>query len=655
MKDSRGPIAIVHHANQYLITNGYPNRAGLAEIVGPTDASSGLRAVLELHSVYDIPLHLHISGTLIEACAWFEPRFLEEIAEMRESGLLEVIGSSYSQNIMPLFDREHNRYQIQEELSLIKAWLGVHPSEVTGFWVPERVWNTERLSPVLTDTTLANGGFRYILADDRLFVAKRGRHHFDQSPSFRPELFEAHYIRHGNGLIALPLSGEMRLNIPLETDQQQQKLDLLMSQLVKETRSGRDVIAIYGDDMEKAAGVPPWNPQAVKHYRRFLQWLVSNQDIQPVLLNQWLSRHTIRPPRSLEPGTYRELAVQFGAGEDYMGWAGSPAWMPYQNMIKQAWDRLKLLSSRSDIAPKLLDLARKHLLACTYETGWHDAPNSIHTDPNQDTLGEDSIGSPAPWARALASHARTTYVLMEAAKWGADPDTKGKVLVSIEDLDDDGHEEVILRNEVFAAIITPRFGGRIVYVFHFKENDGVLVVGNPSDDWNWLEQLNDFMDVPRNHSGALADCNFEHDRYETISLQTKPDGEAELVIVNRELNSPAYGLIKRFTLARGRSSIGISYEQIPNTLFPLCLDIGLSPDYLRLLREGRQAVVPFRDGDKRGFRTGHIFAWVRPVSDGLRWNIPRSPIFGHGFCLTLCITSSTVSFEIGVDDWGTNE
>jgi hypothetical protein len=647
MNGLRIPVAIVHHANQYLITNGYRNRAGINEIIGRPDASSGLRAVLELHSLYGIPLHLHVSGTLIEACAWFEPRFLEEIAELYEYGLLEVIGSTYSQNIMPLFDHEFNLMQIQEELRLIEAWLKVHPSQVRGFWVPERVWNTEQLSPVLTDATLANGGFRYTLADDRLFLTRARRHRFDAFPSFRPELFEAANIREGNGLTGLPLSSDMRLNIPVETDRQRERLDLLFTRLGKEMRKGRRVIAIYGDDMEKAAGLPPWNPQAVSHYRRFLEWMTSKQEVEPVLLNQWLNGQKIRSVRTFEQGTYRELAGPFGAGEDYMGWAGSPAWAPYQKIMMQAWEKLKLLSQRNDAAPSLLGLARKHLLACSYETGWHDAPKSVHTDQSSETQ-EAALCTPAPWTRALASHARSAYVLLEAAKWATDPDVKGSLIVSEEDLDEDGHKEVILRNETVAAVITPRFGGRIVYSFHFDNNDGVLVTGNPSDDWNWLEQLNDYMDAPPNHPGALADHGFEHDRFETISLQTA-DGVAELVLVNKEADSPAFGLIKRITLVEGSRAFGVRYDRIPSSVLPLSIDIGFSPDYLRLLSEGRQSVVSHKDGNKQGFRTDRQFAWVRLQSSGISWSIPRSPVFGHGFGLTLTLSAPSASFEIGIE------
>ena len=40
-----------------------------------------------------------------------------------------------------------------------------------------------------------------------------------------------------------------------------------------------------------------------------------------------------------------------------------------------------------------------------------------------------------------------------------------------------------------------------------------MVVGNPCDDWNFLEDLNRFMEVPRNHPGAFADVGFENDEY----------------------------------------------------------------------------------------------------------------------------------------------
>ncbi|WP_102344936.1 DUF1926 domain-containing protein [Bacillus sp. Marseille-P3661] len=638
------PIAIVHHANQYLITNGYENRPGIEQIIGPPDASAGLRAVFELHSQYNIPFHLHISGTFIEACAWYDPLFLEEIAELRKSGLVEIIGSTYAQNIMPLFDSEHNRYQVQEELFLIEKWLGADTSNVKGFWVPERVWNTKKLADVLTDKSLINGGFQYVMVDDRLILDDSSREKFDLNPHFIPELYEAHHIEGCKDLVALPLAQEMRLAIPFETNKHEQRLNALLSQLQQEIENGRDVLAIYGDDMEKVAGIPPWNPLATHHYRCFLEWLIGKQDVTPVLLQSWLKSHTIQAARSIATGTYRELAIVFGAGEDYLNWTDSPAWAPFQQTLVETWEKLKKFSSTATQYSPLLELARKHFLACTYETAWHDAPNSIHTDQDSDV----KVALPAPWARAVASHARASSLLIEAAKWEDDHDKSGFVHAFIDDIDHDGYKEVVLRNNRITAIISPRFGGRIIYLFSYDQNGGKLMIGNPTDDWNWLEELNDFMDVPVNHPGALADNGFEHDNYEINSLSIKENEEIELILTNKQLNSAAFGLTKHFILKKGQSELAIKYDQIPQVILPLSLDIGLSPDYLRLLHEGRANIVPYQYEDKRGFQNGNVISYCSLVSKNLNWRVPRNPIFGHGFCLGLTTTSNSAAFNVGV-------
>ncbi|WP_085993816.1 hypothetical protein [Oceanobacillus senegalensis] len=641
MSLSHVPIAIVHHANQYLITNGYKNRPGIEEIIGPPDASSGLRAIFDLHSEYDIPFHLHISGTFIEACAWFDPLFLNEIVELREAGLIEIIGSTYAQNIMPLFDDEHNRLQMEEELYLFDKWLGSNLSDVSGFWVPERVWNTEKLAHVITDPTLSNGGFQYVLLDDRLFLPKRSRNKFDQNPSFIPELFEAQYIKDSDHLIALPLSDQLRQVIPLETKEQEQRLNTLISQIQHEIESGRDAIAIYGDDMEKVAGIPPWNPEAINHYKQFLKWLTKKKKVKAVFLQSWLENISITSQQSIGTGTYRELETLFDAGKDYMNWANSKGWAPYQRILEKTWDMYKQTASKITYPSSLLDLAKKHFLACTYETAWHDAPNSVHTGKSN-----NPVAIPAHWARAVASHAQSTSVLIESVKWQIDRKKTRFVHAFIDDIDNDGYQEIVLRNNHGATVISPQFGGRIIYQFFYSEDDGHLTIGNPTDDWNWLEELNDFMDVPMNHPGALADYGFEHDKYDIQSLNIK-ENEVELILKNIQTNSAAMGMTKRYLLKKGNNEVLISYEHIPSKILPLSLDIGLSPDYLRLLREGRSSIQPFQIDSKRGFQNGNVVSWVSIESEDTVWRIPRVPIFGHGFCLGLTISSSSGSILIG--------
>jgi len=152
-------LALVHHANQYLITDGYEDREGMSDILGLGRARAesdtrGLLPMLQMHLEYRVPLNLHLSGTFIESIAWHYPESFSLIKQLRRAGLLEMIGSTFSQNIMPFFSDEYNLRQVNEELWLYRRFLGLDLSAVTTFWVPERVWDTQRLARVLRSKKL---------------------------------------------------------------------------------------------------------------------------------------------------------------------------------------------------------------------------------------------------------------------------------------------------------------------------------------------------------------------------------------------------------------------------------------------------------------------------------------------------------------------
>src|SRR5207247_9592216 len=111
-------LAIVHHANQYMVTDGYDNRVGISGIVGTSSSQTGLLRVLKLHERYGVPFSLHISATLLESLAWHSPAFLSEINRLAGLGLRELIGGTYAQSMMRFFSRQHNLRQINEELLL---------------------------------------------------------------------------------------------------------------------------------------------------------------------------------------------------------------------------------------------------------------------------------------------------------------------------------------------------------------------------------------------------------------------------------------------------------------------------------------------------------------------------------------------------------
>ncbi|HKH12339.1 MAG TPA: hypothetical protein VKA73_14450 [Rubrobacter sp.] len=214
--------------------------------------------------------------------------------------------------------------------------------------------------------------------------------------------------------------------------------------------------------------------------------------------------------------------------------------------------------------------------------------------------------------------------------------------LKILDIDGDGHDEFILRNEWLYAVISPSRGARLVYLFVRTSRGGALVVGNPTDDWNFQEDLNRYMDTPSNHPGALADAGHVHDRYRPTLVDV--DGSALIEMTNVEEGSPLLGTTKAFFLSPDAAALAVRYGT-PGWLGELETDICLSPDYYRLLRRGRQTVLPIEGTLRRGYRNGDVSVWACLADDeATSWGEPASPEVGHGFVLR--VASRAASFHV---------
>jgi starch synthase len=617
------PLALVHHANQYLITDGYDNREGITEIV------EGYAAALRLHEKYAIPASLHLSGTLIETLAWHYPWFLELVRDLREKGLISLIGGTYSENVMPLFEPSFNSRQLEEFLWLYRRHLRRPPEEVEICWVPERVWDTEKLADTLTSSELANGGYRFVLLDDRLlyptdgsypgsprarfdsigpFDSNASRSHSYDKPAMA-ETYRTYRIAEARGLVMVPISANLRYWVPPSFPEHWRRLEKTVKSLSR--NGGNDTLLVYADDLEITAGVGGWDASALGRYDAFLRWVASREDVAPVLMSEWLAGHPPQEERRLEPGTFFEVAQQWEAGEDYRGWWENAAWSPYRERLVHAQKALRQVQSEG-ADRRLLDLAWKHLLASTYETAWYDP------------VEDGSVA--APFAKAVASHARACLVMVDAARWFAR--TERPLSAKLMDIDEDGEDEVILKGEHLYAIIAPEHGGRLIYLFTLTPEGGALVVGNPTDDWNFQEELNRYMDHPPNHPGALADAGFEHDRYLVSALS---DGTyAWVEMTNVEEDSRFFGARKSVLLAPGHSALAICYR-MPEESGGLATETCLAPDYYRLLREGRHGLSPCHGENWRGLRNGDVAVWLGLAGDEeTGWTEPSRAEAGHG-------------------------
>ncbi len=635
-------FAIVHHANQYMIANGYRNREGLDDVLGVRRAHGGYLKILELHKAYQIPFNLHLSGTLLESILWHCPDFLLHLRDLRQRGLLDLIGSSYGQNIMRFFSSQHNFRQLNEELMLYREHLAVAPQDLKVFWPPERLWDTEKLAPVLTDKKLLNGGYEYILVDDRLYhPAGRGALSGKERDRGRTRIltdFCPCRIVGGKGLTSLPISSLLRRRIPPRNKSALKELEELFRWLAEEnSQAGCPPIAIYGDDLEKSAGCCGWDKEGPVQYETFLQWLVDNSWVRPLRLSERVSAQREVCQKPLEVGSYFEMSTLFGAGEDYEKWYRDPKWDRYRNYYTWAEGRV-IETSAKGADPTLREMAWKHLLASVWETAWHTPLSGVHGD-------SDSESEPSPWVKAIASHSRHAAVIAEAAYWMKNKNARAHAY--LHDVDNDGEEELILKNDLLFAVFSPLYGGRLVYLFDISGTHGKMVIGNPCDDWNWQEELNKNMKIPANHPGALTDMGHEDDRYEPAV--TLSGGEtAEAVLVNKRKNSRAAGLKKTLRLGRGKNEIEVTYH-LPRRLPNLSIECGFSPDYLHLLRFGRRSLKERRKFNTRGYSNNGASVWVRlddsPEAVHDNEAIPRE--FGHGYAVKVLGLNSFFTMWIG--------
>lgn len=619
------PFAFVHHANQYLITEGYENRNGLKEVLGSPSADIGLWRILHLHRVHGIPANLHVSGTLLEAIAWHMPVFLEGLREMHGEGLIEFVGSCYGQNMMPFCSYDHNLKQLNEELHLYQVHLGLDPASVKTFWPPERLWDPGAMSAVLKDLRLLNHGYEQVIVDDRLLLpvegSGRGRHGYDRDGYWHPGMFHSYRMANAHDLRAIPIAQNLRKSIPPRGAEDWESLRSQLRCLAAlEPRLCLDnVLAVYADDMEKAAGVLPWDPRGAAQFEEVLRWMAENDWIRPVKITDWSASSRTPAARTIDTGTYVELANHFHAGEDYGKWYHDPQWKQYADYFSWSEARVKhFVALGAD--PSLMDLAHKHLLASSWETGWH----TPHTGPHGSA---DGSGTPNPSMKAVASHSRHAAVIAEAAFWMKHKD--GLSHAYLQDIDADGEQELVFKNQQLFCVFSPRWGGRLVYLFAVGGSRGIMVVGNPSDDWNWMEELNKYMEVPPNHPGALADTGFENDWYATTILNS--DGaRVSAQLTHDKAGTAGQGLAKDIVLESYEANKLVVTYTLPDSLNGLGIECGLSPDYLNLLRYGRSIMLSSESSSCRGFHTGEAAVYVHKNGGGVEWKKVSSEEFGHG-------------------------
>jgi len=403
---------------------------------GAEDSYLPFLGVLERHE--HIRLGLHVTGPLLEWFAGSMPEYLDRIGALVERGRIELLGGAFYEPVLSILPDRDKRGQIEMMNDWLESRFGRKPD---GFWVAERVWEPNFASVFgsrgLSYTALDNTHFLYAGVQERdiwgSYVTE------DQGVSVR----------------VLPIDYTLRYLIPFHDPQE--TIDYIG------TLKERGVTAVtYADDGEKF-GVWPGTKKWVYEegwLDRFFAALGENTHwIDIVLPGDYVRNEPPQDRVYLPTASYKEMSewalpvdaqtAIMDAGKSLEGDPRFEALAPFirggfwRNFLTKypeshnMYRRMLMVSGEVEAAKGKpgYDEALAELYRAQCNCGyWHGVFGGLYLNFLRRAIYEHLI--------------RAERLVVEA----------GRSASSV-DFDDDGYDEVILRNDSLNLIVAPRMGG----------------------------------------------------------------------------------------------------------------------------------------------------------------------------------------------------
>ena len=179
-----------------------------------------------------LPIVLHLSGPLLEWLEAHESAYLDRLGRLAADGQVEILLGGFYEPVLASLPRRDRVEQVQWMREAVRSRFGV---EATGLWLTERVWE-----PDLT-ADLSDAGVRYVLVDDRHFLAT----------GFRAEQLHAPFWTESDGkrVALFPIDERLRYLIPFRPPEE-------TADYLRELRGAGHGLAVLADDGEKFGGWP---------------------------------------------------------------------------------------------------------------------------------------------------------------------------------------------------------------------------------------------------------------------------------------------------------------------------------------------------------------------------------------------------------------
>ena len=482
-------IATVIHGNQTILPG-----SSMQSLIND-GAGAGYNRPLAVHELYRLPLNLHITPTLAAALQWAKtdpavseswrtnhyangPVFNDWIAALYRTNVVTLLGSTFSDHILPYFTKEFNRDNVELADEFLGRIYGFVPKTNTIFWTPERVLDDDVLEKIL------DVGYGYTLIDQST--------HMWQWLGRTTALGDGGYrINQFNGVKCFVMNDGATLYRFTNTDNGLPTA--LRSLLSRKARSGtQDQVVTLLSNWEDFGSLTSANA-----YDQNMIWLANHPWIEVVSLediaagridktwdgvgdawyvedrgstdrakvaNDWLHHATETNYDNWYNGSLYEEGLLTNVFEIRAGVkVPKPYGMMYSSgMITDTWAKVNSISDTN-----LAKLARGILHSSIFESAFHYQTNSTSIERFStgdyiypDTAFERLID----FARHAQSQTRLAAVVRRVDDWGAAASSITNVQAVSEDVDQDGENEYLLFNDRLLGLFE-RMGGRLIGVW----------------------------------------------------------------------------------------------------------------------------------------------------------------------------------------------
>ena len=617
-------VAMVLHGNQHILPGNQ------AQNLINTGVGTGYYRPVDVHEAYSAPLNLHVTPTLASAMQWAKadpaegmpwrdgPAFNARLARMAASNVVDFLGSTFSDHMLPYFTKAFNNDNASLSRDFLQERYGVTPTASTVFWTPERVLDGDVLDKIQSmgyNATLIDQNTHLWNWFGRTFALGDGGYRINRINGVNC------FVINNDASAYRFMNEDNGLNLSLRT---------LLS---RKARNGtQDQVVVLFSNWEDFTSTA--NAAA---YDKNIRWMASHPWIKLVSLEDilagkvdlngdgygdgwWAEDHGTGLTLAKTSDDWINHACEGNFDDWYLGTAQEESLLNKHfsvrpgvavpnaygmlyttGVIAQVWSSVASITN-TDLAR----LAREILHGSVFQTAFHNEENNdlskfstgdfVYPDTSYDNL--------ADMALFTQSQSRNAVVLKRVDTWLASAASLTNTQANAEDVDLDGEPEYLLANDrVFAvfeslggrldgAWIRDRIGGRVCQMIGNKagyaggetEQEGAYnVVSNGTIVAYRTAGLKDWWAVPSGGGGGTL--KYVTNLYAAVAVA---DGW--------QFTSSDGAIRKTITLLPHVTALEVHYDLLGSLAGgTLYVRNGFSPDLSDLLVNGQDTLQDAQD------------------------------------------------------------